>query len=276
MDYIEVCIHGIMGEAAGILAAELSERGFESFMEEEECIKAYIPSDVFREVQAEDFLAEVSVSLKFGYELVNIPEENWNAIWESDYKTVRIGGRCMIRAPFHAPVPGVEFDLVIEPKMSFGTAHHETTRLMIETLLETDLQGRKVLDMGCGTGILAILAGKMGALQVTAVDNDEWAFRNANENIYRNNSGSIHVIHGDVSSLPDRKYDVILANINRNILLRDMQNYADHLSRHGLIVMSGFYSADSGMIFEKASQFGLKNTGFRELNDWVAATFRRC
>jgi ribosomal protein L11 methyltransferase len=276
MEYIEVSISGISGEYTDILIAELSESGFESFSEDDGGgLNAYIPSSSFDIMSAANFLEERSSLLGFSYHVSRIPQQNWNAVWESCYLPVLISGRCMIRAPFHEPDPSAEFDLVIEPKMSFGTAHHETTRLMIETILDTDLRGMKVLDMGCGTAVLAVLAAKMGAKQVVAVDNDEWAFENALENTARNNEEGICVIRGDAATVPAGDYNIILANINRNVLLDDMITYYSLLREGGLMILSGFYSEDNGIIIEKAGSLGFRHTGLRELNNWVVATFTK-
>ena len=276
MEYIEVNISGLSGESTEILIAELSESGFESFTEEDgDRLNAYIPSASFDLMPVGNFLEKRSSSMGFSYQVSRIPGQNWNAIWESDYQPVLISGRCLIRAPFHKPDPHAEFDLIIEPKMSFGTAHHETTRLMIETILDTDLQGMKVLDMGCGTAVLAILAAKMGADQVVAIDDDERAYANALENIDRNNVEGISVIHGDAAMVPAGDYSIIMANINRNVLLNDMMIYHGLLHEGGLMMLSGFYSEDAGIIMEKAGSMGFRLTGLRELNKWVVATFTK-
>lgn len=276
MDYIEVSMTGLSAMAAEILPAELTEFGFEAFSEEEDGkLSAFIPSRSFDMMPVANFLEVRSSSMGFSYTLTRIPDRNWNAVWESGYEPVFISGRCMIRAPFHKPCPDAVFDLVIEPKMSFGTAHHETTRLMIETVLGTDIRGRKVLDMGCGTGVLAILACKMGAARVVAVDNDEWAYINAVENAARNNAGEIIVIQGDVSVVKERDFDVILANINRNVLLGDIPSYQVMLAKGGVLILSGFYTADLQAIIDKTRSLGLQNTNFRELNKWVVATFTK-
>lgn len=276
MDYIEVSMSGLSALAAEILPAELAEFGFEAFSEEEDGrLNAFIPSRSFDVMPVANFLEERSSAMGFSYTVTRIPARNWNAVWESGYEPVFISCRCMIRAPFHQPRPDALFDLVIEPKMSFGTAHHETTRLMIETVLETNIRGRKVLDMGCGTGVLAILAYKMGAARVVAVDNDEWAFTNTLENSARNNTGEIIVIQGDASAVKEDDFDVILANINRNVLLEDIPGYQAMLARGGVLILSGFYTEDLQAIVGKTGSLGLQNTNFRELNKWVVATFTR-
>jgi len=274
MEYIEINISGLSGENAEILSAELSEYGFEGFSEEEEGgLNAFIPAGSFDVMPVANFLEERSFTMGFRYRVNRVPGQNWNAIWESAYQPVLVSGRCMIRAPFHQPDPLAEFDLIIEPKMSFGTAHHETTHLMIETILETDFRGMKVLDIGCGTGILAILAAKMGAVRILAVDNDEWAYANTLENTVRNNAGMICVIHGDASKVNEGDFNIIMANINRNVLLGDMMAYRTFLVDGGLLMLSGFYSDDTKIITEKADSLGFRISCIRELNNWVVATF---
>jgi ribosomal protein L11 methyltransferase len=200
---------------------------------------------------------------------------NWNREWESNYQPVTIAGKCHVRAPFHPPVNNVPYEIVIEPKMSFGTAHHETTQLMVEWLLELDVAGKDLLDMGCGTGILAILANKLGVRYVTGIDNDEWAWRNSLENFAINNVGEGIVFQGDAALIGSECYDVILANINRNVLLRDMKAYSSGLRQNGIILFSGFYKKDKEIITETALAAGLNIIGSRDLNDWAIMLFHK-
>jgi ribosomal protein L11 methyltransferase len=194
-------------------------------------------------------------------------------VWESQYEPVLIDNRCMVRAPFHPQPVGVEFDIVIMPKMSFGTAHHETTKLMIQYLLSLQVSGKSLLDMGSGTAVLAILARMKGAFPVSAVDNDEWAFNNAVENVKSNKFADIEVVLGDSSFLSDKKFDIILANINRNILLNDIPSYCKSLNVGGKLFMSGFYSEDLPLIEAKANETGLRIMSSRIENKWTAACF---
>jgi ribosomal protein L11 methyltransferase len=179
----------------------------------------------------------------------------------------------MVRAPFHQPVEGVEFDIVIMPKMSFGTAHHETTKLMIRYILDLDLQGKSLLDMGSGTAVLAILAGMKGAQPIVAIDNDEWAYNNACENVQSNNFSEIEVILGDSSLLPGKKFDNVFANINRNILLNDIPAYRQSLNPGGKLFVSGFYAEDLNLIEAKANETGLVLVSSHMENNWTAACF---
>jgi ribosomal protein L11 methyltransferase len=257
-----------------ILTAILSEIRFDSFMQEKNILKAYIQKELFIEkdlnyLLKEDLFQHVSL-----LKVEEMPEQNWNAIWESSYQPVIINELCRIRAPFHNPDSAYPYDLLIEPRMSFGTAHHETTSQMLELMLTIDFVKKSTLDMGCGTAILAILARKMGAEPVVAIDNDEWAFNNALDNIILNHTEDIVVQFGDVSTIEDNKFDIILANINRNILLADMKHYAHSLFSGGSLLLSGFYVADLPSIKESALLNGLIYKTHISKNDWVAALFQ--
>jgi ribosomal protein L11 methyltransferase len=256
-----------------MLTAMLAEIGFDSFMEDETFFRAYCPEESFSQAELTDLLTlEVFKNIpqpvsKF------IPDENWNANWESSYSDVVIDESCRIRAPFHLPDPTVKFDLLIEPKMSFGTAHHETTSQMMSLMLKTDIAQKSVLDMGCGTAVLAILACKMEAKKVLAIDNDNWAYENSLENTKLNDCASIEVIKGDASALGDRKFELILANINRNILLADMHIYAKAMYSGGGLLLSGFYLEDLPEIQKSAEKSGLHYQTHSVKNNWVAAKF---
>ncbi|MDY0025636.1 MAG: 50S ribosomal protein L11 methyltransferase [Lentimicrobium sp.] len=274
MDYIQLnCrLPGNGAPLGEILIARLAEIGFESFEEIPEGIAAYIPARDF----SFELLDQHSVKQDFQdvqFTIVKIAGQNWNAVWESNFNPVTISGKCHIRAPFHPPAPAGMIDLVIEPKMSFGTAHHETTALIIEQLLHMELAGKSLLDMGSGTAILAILASKIGANPITAIDNDEWAFHNALENVERNKTDNISVYYGDASQLGDQPYEIILANINRNILMADMAAYVNCLIAGGILIMSGFYLSDLDAISRQAEKLGLIADGYAEKNNWVAACF---
>lgn len=275
MEYVELK-YPVEGQAsvAEELMALLGELGFESFVEEGNELLAYIQSAQFNSnILIENYWPENIDPKKFSWKA--IPDQNWNAVWESNFEPVTIAGRCHIRAPFHPAVPDVEYELIIEPKMSFGTAHHETTAQMIEYLLEIEFTGKKVLDMGCGTGVLAILAAQRGAKDITAIDIDEWAYNNTLENIQRNNTGFINVYQGDASLLKDQTFNVIIANINRNILLADIPDYVRCLDDKGLLLLSGFYIEDLSAITDKAVAEGLKYDSHKEQNKWVAACYTK-
>jgi len=272
-DYFEFRFTRIPEEMKEILMAELSELGFESFQEEQDFISGYIPVSLYKKTRILSYLAKRCESYSLTYEKIRIQEENWNAIWEANFTPVLLQGKCLIRAPFHDPIPDMEYDIVIEPRMSFGTGHHETTSLMLEMLMKEDVKGKRVLDIGCGTGVLAILAFKMGAVSVEAVDMDEWAFQNASDNVRKNNASSVTVIHGDVRNIPSHEYDVILANINRNVLLEDIPAYSQHLPYSGILMVSGFYLEDLTMIRNFAKTNNLKFQFSESRNNWTAAKF---
>jgi ribosomal protein L11 methyltransferase len=255
-----------------ILIAELGETAFESFIETETGISAYIQKDFWNENILEDIQILTNAEFEISYTFEEIEQVNWNEEWEKNFEPIDVDGKCHVRAPFHEKT-NVEFDIVIEPKMSFGTGHHETTHMMIQHLLETDLVGKKTLDMGCGTAILAILAEMKGAKPIDAIDIDNWCYLNSIENAERNNCEHISVYEGDAALLVGKKYDVIIANINRNILLNDMQQYVDCLNENGILFLSGFYTEDIPDIKSKAKSLGLKDAGFKTKNNWVAHAF---
>jgi ribosomal protein L11 methyltransferase len=271
MDYLLYTIEVSDPEQQEILIARLAEAGFDSFSQEEEQLLAYIPADL----ADEDAIAALLDSPSFFFTVEAIGDRNWNEEWEKNYPPVTVRGECYIRAPFHPHDPDVKYEILIEPKMSFGTAHHETTSLMIEWLLDAELNGKKVLDMGCGTAVLAILAEMRGAAKLLAVDNDEWAYRNSLENIARNNCRVTDVILGDVSSVTEKGFDTLLANINRNILLQDLPAYAELMASPAELYMSGFYEADLPAIRERAESLGLQFAGSLEKNHWMAVKFTR-
>ncbi len=256
-----------------MLTAMLANIGYDSFMDDEMLFKAYCPEEHFNKSEIKQILTNkdfVAIQL---VSIVEMPDENWNANWESAYEDVVVQNRCRIRAPFHKAGTQYEFEIVIAPKMSFGTAHHETTAQMIALMLDMDFKDRKVLDMGSGTAVLAILAKKLGAKEVIAIDNDEWAFNNAIENVELNAVADITVELGDASTIGVRKFDVILANINRNILLEDMPHYVQSLKENGKILFSGFYKSDLTSIRDRAEALGLTFHNSSEKNNWVAVEF---
>lgn len=256
-----------------ILMAHLSEIGFESFETPGKGLIAYIRKGDFSEIALRNLLDLELQNHLLTYVSREHEDQNWNAVWESNFQPVVIAGRCLVRAPFHPPQPEIPMEIVIEPKMSFGTAHHETTALMMELMFAEALAGKAILDMGCGTGILAILASLLGAGRVDAIDNDEWAFANARENTGLNGCGNITVIKGDAGSLGGQSYDIILANINRNILLDDMSVYASVLADGGVLLLSGFYGHDLEILIREAEKLKLNIDRYLSRNSWVAARF---
>ena len=255
-----------------MLTTMLAGIGFDSFMDDSMGLKAYCPADCRDDMAVESLLLNPSFSDIHLLAVEEMPDKDWNELWEASYQPVVVNDRCRVRAPFHEPDPNYEFDLVIEPKMSFGTANHETTSQIIQLMLETDLQGKEVLDMGSGTAVLAILAKKLGAARTVAIDNDEWAFRNAFTNCELNGVSDVEIVLGDASSIQGR-FDVVLANINRNILLRDMCLYVNAMNPNARIFFSGFYTADLDSIKAEAERLGLRYCRHLSRNDWVAVEF---
>ncbi len=259
--------------AREILVAELGAVGFESFTETDDGgLTAYIQSDDWVEGMLEQVQILSSDEVEFEVERENIEQVNWNEEWEKNFEPIEVQGKVCVRAPFHSGKE-LEYNIVIEPKMSFGTGHHETTHLMIEHLLEIDLEGKKVLDMGCGTGILAIFSEMRGASEVEAIDIDPWCYENSVENAARNNCRKIKVFEGDASLLKEQQFDVLIANINRNILLEDMSSYVRCLKPGGLLLLSGFYVEDMEQIGRKAQELGLKLLDEKERNRWVGLKY---
>ncbi len=258
--------------ATEILIAELGEVGFESFVENEEGVEAFIQKTDWNTQVLDDIYVLNSGEFQVSYEMKEIAQTNWNSEWEKNFNPIQVDGLVSIRAPFHEN-PNLKYDIVIEPKMSFGTGHHETTHMMVQHLLELEVTNKKVLDMGCGTGILAIFAEMKGANLIDAIDIDNWCYQNSVENVERNNCNHISVFEGDASLLKNKKYDVIIANINRNILLNDMSVYASCLNDKGVILLSGFYGEDIPIIDSEVSKYGLKLAKQIERNKWVSLKY---
>jgi len=258
--------------ASDILIAALGEIGFDSFLETEEGFEAYIIKDNHQEalVKEIDFLE--NENFKISYTIQEFEQVNWNEEWEKNFSPIIVDDICQVRAPFH-PKKDTKYDIVIEPKMSFGTGHHATTHMMIQHILKDDMRKKSVLDMGCGTGVLAILAAMKGAEPVEAIDIDNWCYLNTLENIERNNCPDIKVEEGDAALLSGRSYDIIIANINRNILLNDLPTYADCLTENGEIYLSGFYEEDLEVITEKCKDLGLNFDNHFVRENWTAAKF---
>ncbi|MDB9723786.1 50S ribosomal protein L11 methyltransferase [Polaribacter sp.] len=255
-----------------ILIAELGNVGFESFVETENGVTAYIQkTDWSAEILADVFVLN-SDEFSIEYNQNEVPQTNWNAEWEKNFEPIQVDDLVSIRAPFHEN-PNLKYDIVIEPKMSFGTGHHETTHMMVQHLLQLELKDKKVLDMGCGTGILAIFAEMKGAKPLDAIDIDTWCYENSIENVERNACKNISVYEGDASLLISKKYDVIIANINRNILLMDMEIYASCLNDKGVLLLSGFYKEDIPTIDAAVAKYGLKLEATIQRNNWVALKY---
>jgi ribosomal protein L11 methyltransferase len=270
----EIPIRSWSSNEREILLARLSLIGFEGFEEDENLTKAYIREEEFSTESFNQLIDELSVQgLQVQYRFHKTIDQNWNKEWEKKFTPVVIKEKVLIRAPFHDSDKDLPCTLVIEPKMSFGTGHHYTTRLMIEALLEKNLGGKKVLDMGCGTGVLGIFACLRGAKRVLAVDNDQWAYENALENVARNGASVMEVRLGDVNALDRELFDIVLANITRNTLVRDIPDYVAHLEPGGLLLISGILAEDVQFVLNAAYQSGLNHTSTMEESNWLALSF---
>ena len=258
--------------ARDILIAELGELGFESFVETDKSLMAYILKEDWTGNGFYDLFVFQNSEFNISWNSKEIEQQNWNAKWEKNFHPIEINESCRVRAPFHEN-KGLPFEIVIEPKMSFGTGHHETTHMMLQMLLEEHLENKLVLDMGCGTGVLAILSEMRGAKKVDAIDIDAWCVENSIENVERNNCWKIGVQLGDASLLVDSKYDLIIANINRNILLEDIPTYAKCLNEKGVLLLSGFYLNDLDIISSKCEGNNLRFEKNLEKNNWVATKY---
>jgi ribosomal protein L11 methyltransferase len=257
-----------------ILIAELGVAGFESFVENEEGVTAYIQKQDWSTEILNDILVLKSKEFIISFTEKEVPQTNWNSEWEKNFEQIQVDNLVSIRAPFHEN-PQLKYDIVIEPKMSFGTGHHETTHMMVQHLINLDLEGKKTLDMGCGTGILAIFAEMKGAKPIDAIDIDTWCYLNSIENVARNNCTQITIYEGDASLLVAEKYDVLIANINRNILLNDLKIYTNCLERGGVLLLSGFYKEDIPIIDAEVSSHGLTLEKTIERNNWVALKYKK-
>jgi ribosomal protein L11 methyltransferase len=274
MSFLEIKISCPSG-LSEILIAELSSSGYNSFLETDEGLNAYIEEDIFSEELLKEIIRKYRGKIK--YEKIFLENKNWNEEWEKNFEPVVVAGKCRIRASFHPSDPSYTYDIVINPKMSFGTGHHETTSLMIENQLEIDHAGKKVLDAGGGTGILAVMASKLGASDVLAYDIEDWAFENMKENCNLNLCRNIKTAQGtikDLKLLPET-YDIILANINRNVLLEEIPSYSQVLKQDGFLVLSGFYEEDISELKNVARHSSLKFLGVKTKNRWASLAFQK-
>ncbi len=276
MNYIEVKLN-INPEFSDIFMAELGEIGYETFTEEAEGLNAYITEDLFSEENLDEIMERYLAMTPISYSYSTLEKKNWNEEWEKNYEPIlAANGRVRVRANFHEPDPNIQYELLINPKMSFGTGHHETTSMVLSLQMEIDHQAKKVLDVGCGTGILAIFASKLGASEVAGFDIEEWAAENSRENVQLNACENVVIRQGTIEDEPADQYDIILANINRNILMRDIPKYVEFMkAAPSKLIVSGFYQHDIEDIEKVANESGLVKTHTENKNNWAAVIFER-
>lgn len=274
MSYIELIVNVEPKETGSdVLIAELSENGFESFVESDSGFSAFIQKELFDETVANALFLSYASAFTIHFNIRTIEQQNWNKEWESSFQPIDVDGKCIIRAPFHEKQNNVLYDIIIEPKMSFGTGHHHTTQLMIQKLMKLDVSGKALLDMGCGTGVLAILAALMKAAPVTAIDTDEWSYENTIENIGKNKVNNVNVYKGDVKLLAGKIFHTILANINKNVLIADIPEYYKSLEKGGNLILSGFFETDINELHQKAHTFGMELADSVVNSQWAMLHF---
>ena len=259
-----------------LLISDLADLGFDTFEDSENGFTAFVMKDNYSEQALKELLAHYTDDFVTNYTLEDVADENWNAEWEKNFNPLIIDDVCYVRATFHEPQPSYPYEIVIDPKMSFGTGHHQTTSMMMQYILAADLKDKTVLDMGCGTAILAILAAKLGAKNLVAIDYDNVCYESTIENAVLNNISNLKALCGSKEVIPNEEYDVIFANINRNILLDQIHRYADVLQSGGKIFFSGFYlDPDLGMITAECAKYGIQYLDHKQNGDWVAAQFEK-
>lgn len=271
MDYIQYEFFTREEALRDFLISLLPEVGFDGFEEQPDSIRAFIPGPAVKQEDIQDILQQNGLG-HISWQTSVIAQQNWNEQWEKSFHPLTIAGQVSIRAPFHEPQPAA-YELIIEPKMSFGTGHHATTALMIEQMLDMDLRGKDVVDFGSGTGVLAILAEKLGAAHIVAIDNEEWAVENCRENIQRNNVSKVQVIHADTMSVVSEQYDIMLANINRNVITKNLQSWRTFIRPGGVLVISGILVTDVRDILALASELGFSLIRQLTRDGWVSISF---
>lgn len=271
-DYIEVRldITPCTETATDVMAALLCEVGYESFVPDEKGLTAYVKKEIFNDGDLESIINDFPFELQIKYSHEVVEGQDWNREWEKNYfKPIVVGDKCVIHSSFHKDIPSLPYDIVIDPKMAFGTGHHATTSLVIEHLLEMDLNGKSVMDMGTGTGILAILSSMRGAAPITAIEIDPMAHANAIDNLKENGADCVELLLGDASLLPSvLKVDLFIANINRNIITADIESYNDTLKDGAMMLLSGFYESDIDVIMQFAQPLGLKYISHKVKDSW--------
>ena len=259
-----------------ILVAKMSLIGFDGFVERGSLIQAYMPSENYSGEEMNRLIDECSdLGIRVQYRFHETEEQNWNREWEKKFRPVVIGEQLLVRAPFHGDAGDLPCTIVIEPKMSFGTGHHHTTRLMLLEMMQHDMEGKSVLDVGCGTAILGIYAQMRGARRILGIDNDQWAYENALENVQQNRAGRMEIRLGDIGSAGDEKFDLLLANITRNTLVQEMPEYCRHLADRGVMILSGFLDEDVQFVLNAAYRCGMDHLQTREDSSWILLSFVR-
>jgi ribosomal protein L11 methyltransferase len=275
-NYIQIEFKNISSDQSDLLIAELTMISFEGFEEEDNLLKAFIPANDFDEMAVDEIASKNNVS----FTQSTIEETNWNAVWESNFQPVVIDDFVSrtpwvgIRANFHKPITGVEHEIIITPKMSFGTGHHATTVMMIQQMQEIDFTNKIVFDFGTGTGILAILAERLGASKIIAVDNDDWSIANTKENLERNSCTKVD-LKKEGSAMGNARYDIILANINNNVIVENFSVFVQQLSNDGVLLLSGLLAEDEKDILEEAGKFPLSMRKIITNNNWISLRFNR-
>lgn len=256
-----------------LLIGALAEAGFDTFEETESGFKAFVAEQNFNEGLLKKVVANFQTSFQITFQINHIQQQNWNEVWESNFSPITISDKCYVRATFHPIKPEFPFEIVIDPKMAFGTGHHQTTSMMMEYMLEEDFNNKSVLDMGCGTGILAILANQLQAKEIVAIDNDPLCLASTQENSQLNNAQHIQAFCGSKEIIPEKEFDIILANINRNILIDQLSAYAKVLKQNGLLFLSGFYEEDLSSIKQEAEKHQLEFNSNKKTDNWIAVKF---
>jgi ribosomal protein L11 methyltransferase len=263
-------------EYRDILTAELAEVGFDTFMETDAGLEAFVENENYDAARLTEIKAKYSVQTALDFSLDRIEKQNWNEQWEKSYEPINVEDKCLIRAEFHSPDKKFPYEIIITPKMSFGTGHHQTTYLMIKNQMTIDHKGKRVMDAGCGTAILSIMSSKLGAKEVEAFDIDEWSVINGEENISINGCTNIHLQQGKISDVNlSGSFDIILANINKNVLLSEINIYSEFLPKNGLLLLSGFYTSDILDLKKCAEQFKLQEVQRDERETWACLLLRK-
>lgn len=263
-------------EFSEILMAEIAEAGFDTFMETETGFEAYLEGDGFDKQLLEEIKEKYASVTPLVFQYDEIEKQNWNEEWEKNVEPIIVDDKCLVRAAFHKIYKTYPYEIIITPKMSFGTGHHQTTHLMLSAQMKMDHRGKRVMDAGCGTAILSVMASKLGATEVEAFDIDEWSVENGNENAANNNCNNIQIQLGKINEVNlTGTFDIILANINKNILLAEMQQYATYLKQKGELLLSGFYVHDIPDLKAEAAKYGLTEIAHQERETWATLLFKK-